>query len=195
MFSGIVEEQGRVKRIIRSGRVSLLEINAENAAEGIRAGDSISVNGCCLTVIKIDKATLSFEAMPQTLKITNLGLLKPGDYVNLERALKIGERLSGHFVSGHIDCMGIIRKKRLLEGNFAIEVAVPAGFTRYVIPRGSVAVDGVSLTVVQKRSDSFTVYIIPHTLKNTSLGSKYPSDKVNVEFDMLIKNSLSIYNA
>ena len=178
MFSGIVEEQGRVKRIIRSGRVSLLEINAENAAEGIRAGDSISVNGCCLTVIKIDKATLSFEAMPQTLKITNLGLLKPGDYVNLERALKIGDRLSGHFVSGHIDCMGIIRNKRLLEGNFSLEVAVPAGFTRYVIPRGSVAVDGVSLTVVQKKSDSFTVYIIPHTLKNTSLSSKGPSDKV-----------------
>lgn len=195
MFSGIVEEQGRVKRIIRTGRVSLLEITTENVAEGIRAGDSISVNGCCLTVIKNGKGVLSFEAMPQTLKTTNLGLLKSGDYVNLERALKIGDRLSGHFVSGHIDCMGIIRKKRLLEGNFALEVAVPAGFMRYVIPRGSVAIDGVSLTVAQKRSDSFTVYIIPHTLKNTSLSSKGPSDKVNVEFDMLVKNSLSIYNA
>jgi riboflavin synthase len=130
---------------------------------------------------------LFFEAIPQTLKITNLGALRISEKVNLERSLKIGERLSGHFVTGHIDCLGLIRKKNYLGGNLCFEIAIPAKFTGYILPRGSIAVDGISLTIVDKKPGTFTVYLIPHTAKNTTLGFKGPSDKVNIEFDILAK--------
>ncbi|MBU1999218.1 MAG: riboflavin synthase [Candidatus Omnitrophota bacterium] len=185
MFSGIIEELGEVRKISRIGNNSVLEIKADKVTEDVKIGDSVAVNGVCLTIIK--KEILSFEAIPETLKVTNLGLLKFGDKVNLERSLKVGDRVSGHFVSGHVDCLGIIRKKNYLQGNLGFEIAVPNKFMCYILPKGSVAVDGISLTIADKRSSSFTVYIIPHTLKNTTLGFKGPSHKVNIEFDMLAK--------
>jgi len=132
---------------------------------------------------------LTFEVIPQTLKITTLGSSKVYDKVNLERALKIQDRLSGHFVTGHIDCIGIIRKKNYLDNNLCFEIAVPVQFLKFCLLRGSIAVDGISLTLAAKRSNTFSVYIIPHTLKNTTLGFKGPSDKVNIEFDILAKNA------
>ena len=127
--------------------------------------------------------------MPQTLKVTNLGLLRVQDKINLERALKIGDRLSGHFVNGHIDCIGVIRRKNYSGSNLCFQIAIPSKFTGYILHRGSIAVDGISLTIAEKKSDTFSVYIITHTLKNTTLNFKGPSDKVNIEFDMLVKRS------
>jgi riboflavin synthase len=189
MFSGIVEEFGEVKSISRQGQVTLFRIKARRVLEDIKIGDSIAVNGVCLTAIKEEQGILSFEVMPETLKVTNLGALRIGDKVNLERSLKIGNRLSGHFVTGHIDCMGVIRRKGYINGNLSFEIAIPQKFIKYCIPKGSIAIDGISLTLVDKRSGAFNVYIIPHTLKNTTLGFKGPSDKVNIEFDILSKKA------
>ena len=189
MFSGIVEELGELKKVSKRGDVTLFEFQAEKILEDVNIGDSISVNGTCLTIIKKESDSLYFEVMPQTLKLTNLGVLRIKDKVNLERALRIGDRLSGHFVTGHIDCTGIIRRKNYLNDNLCFEIAIPTKFMHYVLPQGSIAIDGISLTIVDKKSNTFTVYIIPHTLKNTTLGFKGPSDKVNIEFDILAKRA------
>lgn len=191
MFSGIIEELGRVKKISKQGNSTILEIEANKILEDIKIGDSVSVNGACLTVIKKAPKVLAFEVIPETLKITNLGLLRIQDKVNLERSLKVGDRISGHFVTGHIDCLGIIRKKIFVNNNLCFEIAVPTEFMKYCIAKGSVAVDGISLTLVNSKSNTFSVYIIPHTLKNTTLGFKGPSDRVNIEFDLLLKKSPS----
>jgi riboflavin synthase len=187
MFSGIVEELGELKKVSRRGNATLFEVNAHKVIDDVDAGASISVNGVCLTIVKKTTDVLSFEVMPQTLKVTNLGVLRMKDKVNLERALKIGERLSGHFVTGHVDTIGVIRRKGYISGNLCFEVAVPGKFMEYCLQRGSIAVDGISLTIVDKKPASFTVYIIPHTLKETTLSFKGASDKVNVEFDILAK--------
>lgn len=187
MFSGIIEEAGEVNKISKIGLNGLLEIKAHKVLEGSNIGDSISVNGACLTIVEKRADSLVFEAMPETLKITNLGFLRVSEKVNLERSLKIGDRLSGHFVTGHIDCIGIIRRKIYTNNNLSFEIAVPLAFMKYCMPKGSVAIDGISLTLVTKKSNTFTVYIIPHTLKNTTLGLKGSSSRVNVEFDILAK--------
>jgi len=189
MFSGIVEELGELKKISKRGNITLFEFQAEKILEDVNIGDSISVNGTCLTIIRKESESLYFEVMPQTLKLTNLGTLRIKDKVNLERALKIGDRISGHFVTGHIDCIGIIRRKNYINNNLSFEIAIPTKFMPYCLPQGSIAIDGISLTIVDKRASTFTVYIIPHTLKNTTLGFKGPSDKVNIEFDILAKRA------
>ena len=189
MFSGIVEELGELKKVSKRGDVTLFEFQAEKILEDVNIGDSISVNGTCLTIIKKESDSLYFEVMPQTLKLTNLGVLRIKDKVNLERALKIGDRLSGHFVTGHIDCIGIIRRKNYVNDNLYFEIAIPAKFMPYLLSQGSIAVDGISLTIADKRANTFTVYIIPHTLKNTTLSFKGPSDKVDIEFDILAKSN------
>ncbi len=189
MFTGIIEELGRVKRIAHSAHLAVLEITAQNTLQDTKIGQSIAVNGVCLTVIALKNNSFSFEVMPETLKGTNLGLLKIGEQVNLERSLKVGERVSGHFVSGHIDCLGLVRKKGLRNGNLEFAVAIPVSFMRYCLPKGSVALDGVSLTLTDKRNGTFSVYIIPHTLENTTLSFKGPADKLNVEFDILAKKT------
>ena len=187
MFSGVIEELGEVLSISRKRDISLLQLKSKNIIQDSRIGDSISVNGTCLTIIKKEGNILGFEVMPETLKITNLRVLKIQEKVNLERSLRVGDRISGHFVSGHIDCLGIIRNKHYIANNLCFEIAFPVKFSDYVLPKGSVAIDGVSLTVVTKKSGTLLVYIIPHTLKNTTLGFKGPSDKVNIEFDILAK--------
>lgn len=187
MFSGMVEELGQVKRISQRSNHTLLEVETNKVSVDTKIGDSICVNGACLTVVKNKQGVLTFAAIPETIKITNLGSLRVQDKVNLERSLKMGDRLSGHFVSGHVDCIGIIRKKNCLNNNLCFEIAVPLEFMQYCLDKGSIAVDGISLTIVNKRSNTFRVYIIPHTLKHTTLGLKGPSDKVNIEFDLLAK--------
>lgn len=189
MFTGIIEELGRVREVSRQANLTVFKIQAERIPAQTACGESISVNGVCLTAVEIKQGQLVFEVMPETLRVTNLGSLKTGDRVNLERSLKIGDRLSGHFVTGHVDCIGIIRKKKYLEGNLCFEISLPAKFSRYALARGAIAVDGISLTVVDRRADTFRVYIIPHTLKNTTLGFKGPSGKVNIECDILVKGA------
>ena len=187
MFTGIIEELGVVKAISRKGRLILLSLQADKIIPDTKIGDSIAVNGVCLTVVKIEARTLSFDLLEETARLTNLGKLRAGEKVNLERSLKIGDRLSGHFVTGHIDCAGIIRGKSHKSGNLCFEIALPAEFLKFIVPKGSVAVDGISLTVVNKHSNAFTVYVIPHTLQNTTLSFKGPSAEVNIETDILAK--------
>ena len=189
MFTGIVEELGRVKNLSRQGKLILLTVEADKVLEGTKIGDSIAVNGCCLTVVRKLVNTLSFEMMPETAGVTDLGTLRISDRVNLERSLKLGDRLGGHFVLGHVDCLGVIRSKGYQKDNLVFQIASAQEFDKYILPKGSITLDGISLTVGEKRSGLFSVYIIPHTLKNTTLGFKGPSDKVNIEFDILAKRT------
>jgi len=189
MFSGTIEELGEVKKISKIGNITALEIKVINAQEDAKIGDSISVNGVCLTVVKKELTALSFEVIPETLKMTNLGALRVFDKVNIERSLRMQDRLCGHFVTGHVDCIGIIHKKIYVNNNLCFEITIPAQFMHYTIPKGSISVDGISLTLANRKSNAFSVYIIPHTLKNTTLGFKGPSDKVNIEFDILTKKA------
>ncbi len=192
MFTGIIEELGEVARISKRSGLTVLEIKARNVTEDTKIGDSIAVNGACLTIIKKESGILSFEVMQETNKLTDLGTLRLMEKVNLERALKIGDRLSGHFVTGHIDCLGAIRRKHYIRENLSFQIAPDPKFMQYVLQKGSIAVDGISLTVAERKSASFCVYIIPRTLKNTTLGFKSSGDKVNLEFDILAKKSLSL---
>ena len=189
MFTGIVEELGRVKKITPKAGIILLEISAQKVLLDIKIGDSVSVNGVCLTVVSIGNNSVSFQVMDITNKTTNLGLLKIGQAVNLERSLRIGDRVSGHFVSGHIDCLGVVRRKSLSNGSVELAVAIPPLFMKYCLPKGSISLDGISLTLAGKRANVISVQIIPHTLKNTTLSFKGPLDKLNVEFDILAKKT------
>ncbi len=183
MFTGIIEEKGRVKE---SGRERLI-IEAEKVMDGLKIGDSLAVNGVCLTVIEISPCSLSVEPMPETLKVTNLGSFNPGDKVNLERAMRLGDRLGGHFLSGHID--GLARLlERVKEGNaWLLRFGVSSSLSKYMIKRGSVAVDGISLTIADLSKDEFVVSIIPHTFKMTTLGEQGPGYLANIEVDMMAK--------
>lgn len=187
MFTGIIEELGTARSIQRRAQVSVLRMRASKVLEGTKIGDSIAVNGVCLTVVAIGDGTLDFEVMPQTLSVTGLGRIRTGEQVNLERALQLGDRVSGHFVSGHIDCQGVIRTKLHRGGNLIFEVAVPSEFHRYIVAKGSIALDGISLTIAEKKPFGLSVYIIPHTLKNTTLSFKGPGHTFNVECDILLK--------
>ncbi len=187
MFTGIVEELGVVKNIAHKGAIIALSIQAAKCVEGTKLGDSIAVNGVCLTVVKAESGELTFELLVETSGLTNLGKLRIGQKVNLERSLRIGDRLSGHFVAGHIDCLGVIRNKSYVAGNLCFEIAIPQECIKYIVAKGSVAVDGISLTVAIRRSNIFSVYIIPHTLQNTTLSFKGPSALVNIECDILAK--------
>ncbi|HID75573.1 MAG TPA: riboflavin synthase [Planctomycetaceae bacterium] len=187
MFSGIVEALGKVAEIRSEPPGCRLVIREPKIAAATAVADSISVNGCCLTVVETDEETMAFQAGPETLSRTNLGDLQPGSPVNLERALAVGDRLGGHFVSGHIDGVG-----RLLEredhGQWSdCWFSVPQALAVQMAPKGSIAVDGVSLTVVQSEPQRFSVALIPYTLAVTTLGSLRVGDKVNLETDILAK--------
>jgi len=180
-----------VKKISRRGDFTLLEVTAKAVLENTKPGDSIAVNGACLTVIKKDKDYLSFEVMQETMDVSNLGELGISDAVNLERSLKIGDRLSGHFVLGHIDAKGLIRKKTFTGNNLCFEITIPKGLSKYIARKGSIAIDGISLTVVEVRTSVFSVYIIPYTLKNTILKYKNTGSFVNIEVDTLARYAAS----
>lgn len=187
MFTGIIEEVARVVRIENHRGLRGLIVEAPGICVGLKIGDSISVNGACLTVTKILSSQVSFEVMAQTLNSTNIKDLKLQDKVNLERALRADGRFNGHLVLGHVDGVGIIRRKTVVAGNTALEIAIEKDLAKYLIPKGSIAVDGVSLTIGKITGNVFAVYLIPHTLDNTNLGGKSASAKVNIEIDMLAK--------
>lgn len=186
MFTGIIQSLGTVQTLRRQGDLLRLGISAPFSAE-VKVGDSISVNGVCLTAVKIDKNIIHFDVMAETLKTASLAALKLKDKVNLERALKASDSLGGHFVTGHIDTVGTIRRKEVNAEQAVLEIAIDSRFMSGIVQKGSVAVDGISLTVAEKRRDSFVVGIIPHTLKVTTLGFKKPGDTVNIELDALGK--------
>lgn len=187
MFTGLVEEIGTVRDIATVSQGSRLTIAARKVLAGTRRGDSIAVNGACLTVVDLTPASLVAEVMAETLRVTTLGSLKAGDKVNLERALQLGERLGGHLVSGHIDGVGEIKARQQVGIAWELTLAVPSGLTRYIAPKGSLAVDGTSLTVIGVTGDQVTIGLIPHTAGNTILGGKGPGDRVNIEVDLLAR--------
>ncbi|UNC92780.1 riboflavin synthase [Candidatus Contubernalis alkaliaceticus] len=187
MFTGIVEELGVIQGLELDSSNPALAINAQIILSDVKIGDSISVNGVCLTVISFDSSLFKVEVMPETLRNTGLYELKRGDRVNLERALALGDRLGGHLVSGHIDGVGTIRKKNRESNALVIEINAPPEIMKYAVPKGSMAVDGISLTIVQVKGDSFTVSLIPHTAENTTLGFKAAGSQVNLEGDMIGK--------
>lgn len=187
MFTGLVEERGIVVDILHGERSARLTVQAPTVHCDARLGDSIAVNGCCLTVIALWQDQLTFDAVPETLNRTNLGALKPGDFVNLERPLAVGARLGGHFVQGHIDGVGQVHAIVSEENAVVMEIEVPADLRRYFVTKGSVTVDGVSLTVAEVRPETFTVWTIPHTREITTLGQRKIGDYVNLECDLLGK--------
>ncbi len=187
MFTGIVEEMGSVKALRRDAGAARLTISASTALGNTALGDSICVNGVCLTVVDMNTSEFSADVAVETLKVTNLGDLKIGAKVNLERALQLSARLGGHFVSGHVDAVGRIREKRNEGNGWRIFVDAPETVLRYVIKKGSIAIDGVSLTVADVDKTGFSLAMIPHTAKLTTLGSKSAGDSVNLEADIIGK--------
>jgi len=187
MFTGIIEEIGKIKSLRHSGGNLLLELSAKKLLQGAEVGCSIAVNGVCLTAVKLGAASFTAEATPETLLKSNLKNLKTGDTVNLERALKADGRFDGHIVMGHIDTTGIIRSVKKGEGSYALAVEVPKAFTRYIVDKGSIAVEGISLTVTACMNNVFTLNIIPHTFEKTVLKNRRPGEEVNIEVDVLGK--------
>ncbi|MDD2233615.1 MAG: riboflavin synthase [Desulfitobacteriaceae bacterium] len=187
MFTGIIEELGVVTNIRLLPDSAELSIRAEKALEETKLGDSIAVNGVCLTVIRLDLREFTVDVMAETLAKTSLAQLKPGSKVNLERALQLSSRLGGHLVSGHVDSVGTIKRITVQGIASVYEIGLPPSLSSFVLPKGSIAIDGISLTVSQASNDSFSVSLIPHTFSHTTLGLKKVGDKVNLETDMIGK--------
>ena len=187
MFTGLVEETGTLERLERAPDGARLVIRGPLVAGDAQLGESIAVNGCCLTVASRAGDVLTFDLLAETLARTNLGALPPGAPVNLERALAATARLGGHFVQGHIDVASSVRAFEAVGADHRLEIALPAEFARYVMGKGSIAVDGISLTVAEVRAESFVVWIIPHTLAATNLRAQRAGGLVNLEFDLLAK--------
>ncbi|MGI9952346.1 riboflavin synthase [Moorellaceae bacterium AZ2] len=187
MFTGIVEEIGKVRDLEVRGEGARLVLGAQKVLAGTKIGDSMAVNGVCLTVVELLADGLVVEMMAETLRVTNLGRLRPGEGVNLERALRLGDRLGGHLVSGHVDGVVRILERRKVGIAEEIVLNLPQNLSPYVVPKGSVALDGTSLTVITCSGDSFSVGLIPHTLKETVLGFKRIGDEVNIEVDWLAR--------
>jgi riboflavin synthase len=188
MFTGIVEELGTVAAIEEQGDALRLSISAAAVLEGTRPGDSIAVNGCCLTVTDLTDDTWSADVMAETLDKTSLAGSRPGDRVNLERAVTMQTRLGGHLVQGHVDGVGEVLRRAPSEHWEVVEVSLPPHLAPYLVDKGSITVDGVSLTVVEAGESSFTVSLIPETLARTTLGHRAVGDRVNLEADIIAKH-------
>ncbi|QIX27564.1 riboflavin synthase [Nocardioides sp. JQ2195] len=189
MFTGIVEELGTIEAIEPQGDAIRLSIRSELVLEGTGLGDSIAVNGCCLTVTSIQPSgTWTADVMQETLDKTSLLGSRPGDKVNLERAVTVDKRLGGHIVQGHVDGVGTVTNRTPSEHWELVEITMPDGMGRYLVDKGSITVDGISLTVVETRGDTFTISLIPETLARTTLGFRAPGDRVNLEADVIAKH-------
>ena len=187
MFTGLVEALGTVRDVSYDGTGMLLRIEEPTIATQLQLGASVAINGVCLTVVALDYQSFSFQAGPETLNLANLGELRPGAKVNLERSLRLGDRLGGHIVQGHVDGVGRIAR-RLRQGEWeTLWFTCESALTRPMIRKGSITVDGVSLTLVDVADASFSVALIPHTMAVTTLGFKQPGDSVNLEIDMFAK--------
>jgi riboflavin synthase len=187
MFTGIIETVGRVTAVQRRGDLLLLTIVSQAALTEIKAGDSICVSGACLTVTALNKEGFQADCSAETQERTTLGTLQPHAEVNLEQALKVSDRLGGHLVTGHVDGIGSVSEIAKGGGSFVMAVRVPHGLAPYIVEKGSVAVDGVSLTTSRIAGDEFQVAVIPYTAQNTTLGRKRVGDRVNIEVDLIGK--------
>lgn len=190
MFTGIVEGIGKVEKITKNTKnrsAIQMTVNLGKHSKGLKIGQSVALNGVCLTVTKLSKSNGVFEMIEETTKKTDLGNLKPGGIVNIERSLKVGDRLEGHFVLGHIDGVGIIKKIQKKPKEVQVWFEVPSNLAKYVVKKGSIAFDGISLTVVNVKNNLASVCLIPHTIDVTNFQTKKVGDKVNIETDILGK--------
>jgi riboflavin synthase len=187
MFTGLIEEKGKLINKIKTGDGLRLVLTAQKVFDDLNIGSSISVNGVCLTVVELKKDSFAVDTIEETLKKTNLGQLNINDFVNLERPLKADARLGGHFVLGHVDTTGKVESVKELSNSHFMTISYPENFQKYLIYVGSVAIDGVSMTVAEVNNNSFSVGIIPHTWIETVFSNKKPGDSVNLEFDVLGK--------
>jgi riboflavin synthase len=191
MFTGIIQETGTVEKILRGAKSIALTVRAEISARGLKLGDSLAVNGCCLTAVKIStrgkNKFIQFDLLQESWRRTNFQFLKIGSLVNLERPLRADGEFGGHFVTGHVDSVGKIVRWEKSGADHVLEIAAPAGVMRYVIQKGSIGIDGISLTVADVSQKSFRVWIIPHTLAVTALRERKIGDSVNLEADLLGK--------
>jgi riboflavin synthase len=188
MFTGIVIGTGTVKSVREEGGGTRVTLRAPRIAKRSRAGDSVALNGCCLTAVSVRRPFLSFQAVPETLKRTNLGTLKAGDPVNLELPLGASDRFGGHLVQGHVDGQGTVTSIRRTGLGWTLGVRLPGNLARYVVMKGSIALDGISLTVASLKGCDVKIAIIPHTWEVTNLRRRKTGDKVNVEVDVLAKH-------
>ena len=187
MFTGIIEGQGNIAAIRSSGQGNRVAIEADFSLDQTKVGDSISVTGACLTAVKIADRRFEVDVSPETLKTTIFDQAKVGDRVNLERALRFSDRIDGHLVSGHVDGTGIVKQREMLGNSVIVTIEAAGSLTRYMIAKGSVALDGISLTINSCDAGSFSISIIPHTTKLTTIGTKNRGDRVNIETDMIGK--------
>jgi riboflavin synthase len=188
MFTGIVEELGRVRSVVPNEGGARIEIDAKLVVDDARVGDSIACNGCCLTVVECTPDGWAADAVIETLARTNLGELAAGDPVNLERPLRLSDRLGGHLVQGHVDATGTVAARtRHADGSTTMRFIAPPEVVRYVVHKGAITIDGISLTVAARHADSFDVAVIPHTLAVTTLGSAHLGTRVNLEVDLIAK--------
>ena len=187
MFTGIVEDLGRVVRVQDSEGLRRFTLRSDVCADGVRVGDSISVNGVCLTAVHVAASEISVEAIPETLRLTNLGQLAVDSPVNLERPLAYGDRMGGHYVQGHVDATAELIQRQPDGDSEVVRFAVPPSLTRYIVSKGFIALDGVSLTVVEPLDATFAVALIPHTLRSVTLGAAPVGYRANLEVDILAK--------
>jgi len=188
MFTGIIEERGQIISVLPAGGITRLEIRAARVLEDLEIGGSVAVNGACLSATRIATASFTVEAIPETMRRTNLGRLEPGSSVNLERSLRLGSRLEGHWVQGHVDAVcRVVSRRREADRSERFDLELPGPTAPYVVEKGSVALDGISLTVGEVGEATFAVYLIPHTLEVTTLGERRVGDLVNLEVDILAK--------
>ena len=188
MFTGIVEETGRVLAFEPRAEAWSLRIAARAAMADLAPGDSIAVNGCCLTTAAFDADSMRFDVLEETRRLTNFSALKPGALVNLERSLRFGGKIGGHFVSGHVDALGTVETFEPRGKDYYLRVGLAKEYSRYIVHKGSIAIDGISLTIAEVTDAALAVWIIPHTREVTNLRDKRAGDPVNLEFDLLGKH-------
>lgn len=187
MFTGIIEHLGKVKQVKRQANSAIIVVDIGKLSVGVSSGDSIAINGACLTVTHIENSVVGFDVSAETLSKTTIGELRVSDKVNVERSLRIGDKLGGHFVTGHVDGVGVVKKRENGAGQCTMWFSVSKVLAYMMIEKGSVAVDGISLTIVELEEKLFSVALIPYTLEETTLGFKEVGQKVNIETDMLGK--------
>jgi len=187
VFTGLVEEIGQVRRVARQGDFQRMEVSAQKVLESIAIGDSVNIDGACQTVVAFDAHSFSVETVAETLARTTLGQFQSGRNVNLERALRLGDRLGGHIVQGHVDDVGHIATIKQDQGEWRIRIAAPEQLRSYIATKGSITVDGTSLTVAEVDAGGFTIAVIPHTFDNTVLSQRRAGDEVNLEVDVIAR--------
>lgn len=188
MFTGIVEETGQVIAFEARAEAWSLRVAAQVARVDLAPGDSIAVNGCCLTAAEFDATSVRFDLLEETRRLTNFSTLQPGSLVNLERSLRFGGKIGGHFVTGHIDALGTVEAFEPRGKDHYLRIGLAREYSRYIVHKGSIAIDGISLTIAEVTDATLAVWIIPHTIAVTNLRAKRPGDRVNLEFDLLGKH-------